>query len=501
MVKPLHTFGFLLVLGALSLGLSYLVPDQPVKIGQLELGFFKPDDLLPLEELKPAPVPVQTTEIDSAQGAIDSSAVAVEEVVLETPVLQTGLQYTHVSALDAFFASLQRLKEKGGRVRAIHYGDSQLEGDRITNVVRDKYQKQYGGYGFGYVSANPLVAPSSLNIVETEGLERKTIFGRRDTAIKDGRYGHLASFTALAKTDSNYYGKMVLKERRWGYSRARNYKTVFIKAASNTGIHIYVMAGDSLYSTNRVAGLAEDKRFEISVPKLPYELVMQSDSATRILGLSFESPTGFHMDNVAMRGASGMVFTKLDDAQLGNNLNQEGYSLIIMQFGGNAVPYLKTEEQAKRFARSVGRQLAHMQRLAPNASFIYIGPSDMAYKEGIDMVSYEIIEPLRDALRTEVMSKGAVYWDLYDVMGGNGSMVRWADEESPALAVRDYIHFTPAGAKHVGTLLGNQLDSAHQDWIDWQEELRLEALRAAEEKRRQDSINALPKDTTALNAQ
>ena len=71
--------------------------------------------------------------------------------------------------------------------------------------LRDAYQRRYGGTGFGYVALEPLVAPSSLAFNNSEGFIRKTVFGRRDTAFKDMKYGHLGSFTLLAQKDSTSY--------------------------------------------------------------------------------------------------------------------------------------------------------------------------------------------------------------------------------------------------------------------------------------------------------
>jgi lysophospholipase L1-like esterase len=167
--------------------------------------------------------------------------------------------------------------------------------------------------------------------------------------------------------------------------------------------------------------------------------------------------------------------------------------LIILQYGGNAVPYLKDEAHAKRFARSAARQINHIKSLYPNAAIIYVGPSDMARKNGLKMESYPLIQPFKQALRTEVLARGAVYWDLYDVMGGEGSMVRWVDQE-PAFAVKDYIHFTPKGAQWVGNKLAEMVELA-------QENYRAEKQRLAEEaRRREDSVlayNTTPVDTAA----
>lgn len=45
-------------------------------------------------------------------------------------------------------------------------------------------------------------------------------------------------------------------------------------------------------------------------------------------------------------------------------------------------------------------------------------------------------------------------WNLFDIMGGLGSMRKW---EEAGLAKRDKIHFTEAGYELVGDLLFNAL--------------------------------------------
>jgi hypothetical protein len=97
----------------------------------------------------------------------------------------------------------------------------------------------------------------------------------------------------------------------------------------------------------------------------------------------------------------------------------------------------------------LARQADYLKRLYPDAAFLFIGPSDMARKNGLVFESYPLLEDLTHQLRNELLSRGIAFWDLYDVMGGSGSMVKWVDAE-PALAVRDYIHFTPKGARKVG---------------------------------------------------
>ena len=391
-------------------------------------------------------------------------------------------QFAHFAAANA----LADLKVgKRSTVRIIHYGDSQLEGDRITMQLRNALQKQYGGRGFGYVALEPLVEPASLDFVESQGMLRKTAFGRRDTAIKDMAYGHLASFTMLEENDgsSGYSGYVTFAKRNWGYSMARDFTKVKMSLGTTAMTIAQIWVADTIYSTQTFPENSEGTMV-LEVPEDgEFTLALQSDASPRIYGISFESGTGVHVDNVAMRGASGMVFSKLDPDQFQKQLNEEDYKLIILQYGGNAVPYLKDEAHARRFARSAARQIDHIKRLYPGVAMIYIGPSDMARKNGLKMESYPLIQPFKTALRAEVLSRGAVYWDLYDVMGGTGSMVRWVDSE-PALAVKDYIHFTPKGAQWVGNALAAQLTAASDAYTAELERQSMEA------KRKKDSINA-----------
>jgi len=499
MQKPVHIFLFLVALGLVITGLSFLSPKDKVKVGEFELGFYQPQDLLgPL--WSPGEGVLEDT-VAWAEDSLDLDTLPAEvvEVVKEMPVLDTTLQMGQWDALGPFFEALASL-ERGERnaVRIIHYGDSQLEGDRITMQLRNSLQKNYGGRGFGYVALEPLVEPASLDFVNAEGFVRKTAFGRRDTAITDMAYGHLASFTMLAPnvTGTGYSGQVTFSKRNWGYTLARDFTRVRLSLRTTAFVIAQIYVADTVFSTRAFPEFYEGA-LALDIPEDgEFTLALQSDESPRIFGISFESPTGVHVDNVAMRGASGMVFSKLDADQFKSHLERESYALIIMQYGGNAVPYLKDEVHSKRFARSAARQINHIKSLYPNAAIIYVGPSDMARKNGLKMESYPLIQAFKQALRKEVLARGVVYWDLYDVMGGEGSMVQWVNQE-PAFAVKDYIHFTPKGAQWVGNKLAEMVELAQKNY-------RAEKQRLAEEaERREDSVrayNAAPVDSAAQDS-
>jgi lysophospholipase L1-like esterase len=158
------------------------------------------------------------------------------------------------------------------------------------------------------------------------------------------------------------------------------------------------------------------------------------------------------VDNVAMRGADGLSFSRMDRAHFIQSLQRQPVALVILQFGGNAVPYFKSKEAVQRYGEAFRRQIRLFQEALPGADILVLGPSDMAVKEGMDWVSYPFVDDVRDALREAAFEEGAGFFDVMDFMGGPGSMEEWVNV-NPPLAGPDHIHFTPRGAKKVATAL------------------------------------------------
>ena len=91
-------------------------------------------------------------------------------------------------------------KLKSGQVtRIMHYGDSQLEGDRITANFRNKLQSKYGGTGLGL---RPAVQPYDFvfSAVQTNSANwtRYPIYGNVDTLVQHQRYGVMGAFSRFA---------------------------------------------------------------------------------------------------------------------------------------------------------------------------------------------------------------------------------------------------------------------------------------------------------------
>ncbi|KAB2909855.1 MAG: GDSL-type esterase/lipase family protein [Ignavibacteriales bacterium] len=102
-----------------------------------------------------------------------------EEHFLINPKVNSG------KALDNFFNAL---KNESGRkiVRVAHYGDSQIEGDRITTSLRELFQREFGGEGIGYVALDDISDNANFVRYNSNNWERFNVFNH---AYPPGRYG------------------------------------------------------------------------------------------------------------------------------------------------------------------------------------------------------------------------------------------------------------------------------------------------------------------------
>jgi lysophospholipase L1-like esterase len=172
----------------------------------------------------------------------------------------------------------------------------------------------------------------------------------------------------------------------------------------------------------------------------------------RIYGISFESEGGVLVDNIAMRGASGLIFTSMNRRVQQSMLDNLSPGLILLQYGGNVVPYM----QPGYYRRAFKKQLQFFKEACPGTPVIVIGPSDMSARENGHFNTYPGLEAIRDALRDAAIESGFGFWDLYEAMGGYNSMASFVHAEPPLASV-DYVHFNNLGINLVAEMFYNAL--------------------------------------------
>lgn len=342
-----------------------------------------------------------------------------------------------------FFQTAERCEEDGELVRIVHYGDSQIENDRMTSLLRFRFQKLFGGSGCGMVPAIPLYFGNPTYKQTYKGdWVRKPGFGRRDSTLDHNSFGMMACFTTVPLP-----GETELPFLEFNFHEGRR-ASRFSKV--NIFLHSHVEAGfitlqmnDSILDTvsNIPSGfqhISYSPDNDVKKIKIGFSL----PDGGRVYGISFDPESGIQMDNIAMRGSAGLEFSSSDRATLESMINAVNPGLVIMQFGGNVVPYIKKSSHYKKLFK---RELVYLRELFPDAAVVVIGPSDMATKENGRLKTFATLKPVRDALRQAALESDCAFWDMFEAMGGENSIQNFVLADPP-LATSDYIHFTPKGA-------------------------------------------------------
>jgi lysophospholipase L1-like esterase len=395
----------------------------------------------------------------------DANAINKIEANDSTVKLITSIQYKNAnkSAMANFFNALGNINKEEKSIRILHYGDSQIEGDRISDYLRLKLQSQFGGEGPGLISFMP-VAPSVVNKLSwSTGWDRYPVFAGKDKRVKHNNFGALAHitrfYTYAAVTDTTQYKSAWVKvvTSKNGGPKAAAYKKVkLFYGGAQTKTHVELYENGSLNSADSLAagGNFNIKEFNLSQGALLQEFKFKGKDSPDFYGISLEGGKGVMVDNFGLRGSSGTFFNQINYGQLKQFYDYLNSKLIILQFGGNALPYMTTKEQADNFGSYLKAQILTIKKLAPQASILVIGPADMSVKVGANYETHPQLENLRNAIKRNAFETDCAFFDMYNCMGGKNSMLAWVEQ---GIGAKDYIHFSSGGARKIAVLLYSSL--------------------------------------------
>jgi lysophospholipase L1-like esterase len=477
-------------------------------------------------------------DLDTVLGNIDLDTAIEEVVIVDTsftePELYRRIQYAtkRNSSLNTFFEALSSVEEGDNTlIRILHYGDSQLEGDRISDYLRNKMQNRFGGYGPGIVL--PIdISHSRLSIRQSESRDwqKYAIYSKKrhperhygiggssymftgkyfvkvgedtivsrlyDSLIATTEWISKAKLDSVSALDSSNYATILRPFDTTKFQLDTAYKPVYeqkdasqswlkFRCASKSYLRVRNFSQVSLlYSSsdtiNMTVSIDGRERVKTLLPA-PYgtkvllhkglvsNQVMLKFSGTSpvIFGVMLDGEQGIAVDNFPMRGSSGTGYSIINQTIYKRQLQKTQSKMVIMQYGINVIP--NPQRNYGFYKRMFSRELEAIKKAMPDMSILVIGPSDMSRKVAGEYVSYPNIEKVRNAMQEAAYENNCAFWDLYGVMGGENSMVGWVNNK-PTLAAKDYTHFNSRGAKYIGEMLYNAIMSDYTAWKSEQQQ-------------------------------
>ena len=404
---------------------------------------------------------IEVQQIDSVAVAFNDSLEvkqdSVVKLVKETcrPGLTCIEDYSGDStALSGFFNALAEIEKKKKAVRVAFYGDSFIEGDIFCGSFRDSLQSIFGGRGVGFVPITSGVAGFRNTIKQAfDNWRTSSIINRTDSTAEYGPAGY-----CFVPLENNWVEYRPSKQR---FLREFNTVKMYYKNSDQAAVHFSVNYDTTQWrvalkkSTLLQEWVYKGKNLrQIRFTFDPYD-------SLHLFGASFEGGPGVYVDNFSLRGNSGISLTGIHRNMLARFNTFRDYKLVILQFGLNMV--VEDSLNYIAYVKRMVRVINNMKKAYPQASFLLMSVSDRSTNSSGRFETMNAIPAMRNAQRMIAQETGIAFWDMFEAMGGENSMVRFVTAK-PALAAKDYTHLNFKGGKKLAGSFVKSLLFSHEQY-------------------------------------
>lgn len=390
----------------------------------------------------------EDTDSLPASGAVlakTRDTVRVKEVMRDTfPPGMTGIEdYGYIESdstrgMKYFYEAVAERRNLGRPVRIAYFGDSFIEGDIITADLRAMLQRHFGGCGVGFVDiASPFtklrtsVTHKAAGWTDHNVLEKKSC-DRTHLGIT-GRYAIGSSGASVS------YGGVKSYANLDTFSVA----TLYLASSAPTGVTVSVNGAEAEEQTvgggNNVQSVTREGR----IGSVRFNLTGGTATA---YGVALEGRSGIILDNFSMRGSSGTPLASIPASHLSQLYSLRPYDLVVLQFGLNVAA--KGQLKYTSYIKSMKKVIRHFKQCFPHASIIVVSVGDREMRENGTLQTMSAIKALAKCQQTMAAEEGVAFWNLFEGMGGEGSMRRMV-EAKPSEAALDYTHINRRGGKKI----------------------------------------------------
>ncbi len=362
------------------------------------------------------------------------------------------LAYSHNSAaLNAFFKKFGDVTSgKKGHVSIMHIGGSHVQAGTLSHRIRTNILTSFSGITSDRGMIFPYSAGARCNNPADYKVEKSNTLQLTRNVYKEPQKELGLCGIALTAYDSTEWIKITLNEPRIDFGTTQ----ITLLGYSETGdVAPYI-----LFRGKECLPI----RIDLRTRRYVFNFHTTVDSFTIVMPCKEEQSftlTGVYLSN----RKPGLTFTSIgvNGAATYDYQDKCPYfvkdlwlvkpDLVLFGIGVNDASG-KTFDTAA-FRRNYLRIIDSIRTVNPQCAFIFITNND----------TYKKVARRKYAVNTNALlarevfyrlakeTDGAV-WDLFDIMGGLGSMTKWRDAK---LGNSDRVHFTPDGYKLLGDLFFN----------------------------------------------
>ena len=354
---------------------------------------------------------------------------------------------TLAPALPKLTQKLIALSEgKNVKIRIAWFGDSQIEGDFITQDVREQLQNYFGQQkGVGYVPISCISSDFRRTAkVFTTGDFKVDNFKKQEhnSGLFLSGYSFFSNNLDVDFRDNVKKGTTQITQKWLLYGKGDS-----ISVKINDSVRKYPANSEF----NRIllgSGVSNKAKFTVSARRTP------------IYGVSSEPKSGIVLDNYSFRGITGVELKKINSNLLAEISRSGYYDLIVFQYGVNLM-FQPNDTNYDYYYRGMRPVLKKFQNNMPNTEFLLFSCSDRAFDYDGEWKTAVGIDSLIHTQARLAYDTDIPFYNFYKSIGGKGTIVKWADS-TVQFANKDYIHFNFRGAKVVSKIIFKALMHDYQ---------------------------------------
>jgi hypothetical protein len=354
--------------------------------------------------------------------------------------------------LPGFYKALHELEAKTRRrhARVLWLGDSHGAADFWSGALRTALQKRFGDGGPGFVHVGYKAYRHDGIDVDVEGTWGLRPKGPATTLVTgDGMFGLggilLHGAEGGPRASIKVTDPSLPEQLSWELCYRLDQPSDAI-SVDLTGVPeqtLEVAPGEPAGGVHhmRLASKGATPKLVVRPVGTKAELcgaIVETDPITR---------PGVVLDTLGINGAKFATPLAWDEKGWTAEVGHRDPVLAILEYGTNEATNddVKPAVQAEALTKLVER----LRKIKPSLDCLVVGGTDRADKE-------DYVPQLREAYRAAAAAAGCGYFDTWEVMGGKGSIKKWASE-SPPRAAKDGVHLTARGYRELGEKLYDEL--------------------------------------------
>ncbi|MFO0661540.1 MAG: GDSL-type esterase/lipase family protein [Polyangiaceae bacterium] len=387
------------------------------------------------DESAAAPAPVVSASASASATVVASaSASGAPATVAKGPL-------GHFRGALSDLASGARKKP----VRIAWIGDSHTAADFWTGAARKKLQEKYGDAGQGFVHVGWGTGKYRHDGFKLDPRKWETVPAQPATSAKtdDGVFGLGGiRFEAAEPSASASLSLQGTGEGKVTWDLA-------YRNPAGSSLRVKVDGGKPIDLGETKGALIQHRSFSgnFAGGKLEVEAV---SGRPQLFGAVVErDQPGIVLDTLGIGGARVATTLVWDEPSWTSELTRRAPQLVVVAFGTNESQEKSGTEE--RYQRQMDSLLTRVRAAAPDADCVVITPMDRSKVE-----AEQRLPKIAKGFAAAAAKHRCVVWSAFDVMGGEGSMQAWINENPPR-AQADGIHLSARGYAWLGDKLGTFL--------------------------------------------